>query len=83
VLQLVRVMVMLRCRLSTILGERRIKVSELMRRSGVSKATLLSLYHERAKGISFAVLEKICKALNCQPGDLLVYVPDKEGEREP
>jgi len=40
---------------------------------------LLRLYHDRAKGIRFSVLAELCKVLGCQPGDLLVYVPD-EGE---
>ncbi|ACV64367.1 transcriptional regulator, XRE family [Desulfofarcimen acetoxidans DSM 771] len=56
--------------LSRILGERRIKMSELAKDAGIAKNTALALYHERAKGITFDVLEKICLALNCQPGDL-------------
>jgi len=62
---------MIRCRLSRILGERRIKVSELARQSGVARNTLLALYHEKAKGITFDVLDKICQALAIQPGQLL------------
>ncbi|ACX51191.1 transcriptional regulator, XRE family [Ammonifex degensii KC4] len=73
---------MIRCKLSAILGERRIKIRELERRSGVSLNTLLSLYHERAKGVTFDVLDRICKALDIQPGDLLVRVPDEGGEKK-
>lgn len=71
---------MIKCRLSTILGERRMKIRELERRSGVSLNTLLSLYHERSKGVSFDVLERICEALDIQPGDLLVRVNEKREE---
>ena len=66
--------------LSRILGERRIKISELAKNSGIAKNTALSLYHERAKGVTFDVMEKICATINCQPGDLFEYVPDKEEE---
>lgn len=63
--------------LSRILGERRIKITELAARAGVSNNTILALYHERAKGITFDVLEKICIALDCQPGDILTLVKEK------
>lgn len=71
---------MIRCKLSAILGERRIKLRELERQSGVALNTLLSLYHERAKGISWRVLDRICAALDIEPGDLLKRVPDPDGE---
>ncbi len=72
---------MIRCRLSAILGERRIKLSELCAQAGIAKNTALALYHERAKGVSFNVLDKICAALDIEPGDLLKRVPDEEGGR--
>jgi putative transcriptional regulator len=53
-------------------------MTEVARRTGIGKTTLLRLYHDRAEGIRFDVLARLCKALNCQPGDLLVYVPDGE-----
>ena len=70
----------IRSNLSRILGERRLKMSELAESAGVAKNTVLSLYHEKAKGVTFDVLEKICAALNCQPGDLFEYIPAKKEE---
>jgi len=64
--------------LSRILGERRIKITELADRAGISNNTVLALYHERAKGITFDVLEKICVALDCQPGDILSLIKEKD-----
>lgn len=64
--------------LSRILGERRLKMSELADQAGVAKNTVLTLYHEREKGITWAVLDKLCTALNCQPGDLIEHIPDGE-----
>ncbi|NPV93482.1 MAG: helix-turn-helix transcriptional regulator [Firmicutes bacterium] len=64
--------------LSRILGERRMKMSELAERAGIAKNTVLTLYHARAKGITFEVMDKICIALDCQPGDLFEYIPDQK-----
>lgn len=63
--------------LSCIMGEKRINISDLAKSAGVSRNTITALYHENAKGITWDVLEKICVALNCQPGDLLEYVPSQ------
>ena len=68
----------IKCNLSRIMGEQRLKISDIHERSGVARDTISSLYHENAKGVTFTVLAKICAALNCQPGDLLEYIPDKE-----
>lgn len=69
-------------RLSHILGAKRLKMSEVARKTGIGKSTLLRLYHDRAEGIRFDVLAKLCHFLNCQPGDLLVYVPDEENPQK-
>ncbi len=70
----------IKCVLSTLLGARRMKMSELARATGLAKNTVHALYHDRVRKVDYGVLEKICKALGCQPGDLLVYVPDEEGK---
>lgn len=64
--------------LSRMLGERRIKITELAKIAGVANNTVMGLYHEKAKGITFDVLEKLCIALNCQPGELLEYIPEQQ-----
>lgn len=55
-------------------------MSELADQAGVAKNTILTLYHEREKGITWAVLDKLCTALNCQPGDLIEHIPDENKE---
>jgi len=71
------------CKLSTIMGERRLKMSDVVRGTGLGRTTVWNLYHDKATRIGFDVLAKLCRFLKCQPGDLLVYVPDEEGrERE-
>ena len=64
----------IRCNLSEILGRRRIKMTELAEKAGLAYGTVLSLYHERAKGVTFEVMDKICEALECQPGELFERV---------
>lgn len=64
------------CRLSTLLGERRIKMAELSRMTGVSKTTINAMYHDRVRKIDYGVLERICKALDCGLSDILEYVEE-------
>jgi putative transcriptional regulator len=66
----------IKIRLSSILGDKKLKMSEVSRKTGIGTSTLLRFYHERSDGIRFDVLEKLCEFLDCQPGDLLVYIND-------
>ncbi|WP_371380937.1 helix-turn-helix domain-containing protein [Sporomusa aerivorans] len=68
----------IKCHLSRILGEKRINISELSKMAGIARNTATALYHEDAKGVTWDVLEKLCAALNCQPGDLLEYIPARD-----
>ncbi len=69
---------MIKCRLSRLLGERRMPILELKRRTDLSYVTLQNLYHEKTTGVTFDIIDKICKSLECNTGDLLEYV--EEGE---
>ena len=53
-------------------------ILELKRRTGLSYVTLHSLYHEKTAGVTFDTIEKICKSLGCNTGDLLEYVEEDE-----
>ncbi len=65
---------MITCRLSTILGAKRIKVSDVCRATGVARATLDRYYYDRVKSFDREVLGKLCQFLEVKPGDLLVEV---------
>jgi len=67
---------MINSNLSEILGRKRIKMSELARKAGINKNTVLSLYHNRSSRIEFEVLNKICNVLECTPSDILQHTPD-------
>lgn len=67
------------CRLSTILGAKRIKMAEVARGAGLAKGTVAGLYYDRTRMVDYRVLDKLCAYLGVGVGDLLVYVPGKEG----
>ena len=56
---------------STLLGEKRIRISDVSRNTGISRQTLTILYYGRGTAISYEVLGKLCRYLNCSVGDLL------------
>lgn len=55
------------------LAKRKMSVTELSERIGITMANLSILKNGKAKAIRFSTLEKICEVLECQPGDLLEY----------
>lgn len=63
----------LRIHLSELLGRQRMKQSELAELTGMRRATINAIYHERIKRFEVDQIESICKALDCQPGDLMTY----------
>lgn len=65
-------------RLDVILAERKVRSRELASRIGMSEVNLSMLKTGRMKGIRFESLDKICAALDCQPGDIMIHVPDDE-----
>jgi putative transcriptional regulator len=65
---------MITCRLSTILGAKRIKVADVCRATGIARATLDRYYYDRVKSFDREVLGKLCQFLEAKPGDLLVEV---------
>ena len=68
--------------LDDVLYARRMTLTELSGRVGITLANLSILKTGKAKGIRFATLEAICEALDCQPGDLLAFERDGESEAD-
>jgi putative transcriptional regulator len=67
---------MIRIRLSYLLLDNQAKLKELSEATGIAMNNLSVLKTNKARAIRFSTLEAICKALKCQPGDLLEYVAD-------
>ena len=64
--------------LDLMLVKRKMSLTELSERIGISMTNLSLLKKGRVKGIRFSTLNAICRELDCQPGDILEYVPDQE-----
>ena len=65
--------------LDVMLAKRKMRSKELAERIGITEQNVSLLKSGKVKGIRFETLEKICEALQCQPGDLLEYRSDREG----
>ncbi|KDA02838.1 helix-turn-helix domain-containing protein [Hyphomonas oceanitis] len=70
----------IRVTLDRVLLDRRMSLTELSERVGVTLANLSILKTGKAKAVRFSTLEALCRELDCQPGDLLVF--DEEGEED-
>ena len=66
--------------IDVMLAKRKMSVTELSQHVGITMANLSILETGKAKAIRFSTLEAICKALDCQPGDILEYREDEEEE---
>jgi putative transcriptional regulator len=67
---------MIKCHLSRLMGERKLKISDVARDTGINRGTLTRLYHETAERIELDVINALCRYLNCRISDLLEYQPD-------
>jgi len=63
--------------LDIMLAKRKMSLNELSDKVGVTPSNLSILKTGKAKGVRFSTLEKLCEVLDCQPGDLLEYLPPK------
>jgi putative transcriptional regulator len=70
-------------KLDDLLHDRRMTLTELAERVDITLANLSILKTGKARAIRFSTLEAICGALDCQPGDILEYLPDAPGDGQP
>lgn len=64
--------------LDVMMAKRKMGLTELSDKVGITLANLSTLKNNRARAVRFTTLDAICKALDCQPGDILEYAPDKK-----
>ncbi len=62
--------------LATIMADKKVRSKDLAKAIGITEQNFSILKNQKAKAIRFSTLEAICKYLNCQPGDILVYQDD-------
>ena len=63
--------------LDVMMAKRKMSLGELSERVGITLANLSILKNNRAKAVRFSTLDAICRALDCQPSDILEYIPDQ------
>lgn len=71
---------MIRVNLDVMMARRKISSGELARLLGLTQANLSIFKTNKGKAIRFTTLDAICRVMECQPGDILEYVPDEKGE---
>ena len=69
----------IRVNLDRVLLDRRMSLTELAQRVGITLANLSILKTGKARAVRFSTLDALCRELDCQPADILVYEPDEEG----
>ncbi len=64
------------------MAERKMSLNKLSELVGITTANLSILKNEKGKAIRFTTLDALCKALDCQPGDLLEYIDETDGDAQ-
>lgn len=70
---------MIRCHLARLMGERKMRIADVARETGLSRATITLLYKETAQKVDLEAIEKLCMLFECQIGELLEHTPNKQG----
>jgi len=65
-------------RLDRVLADRKMRLNDLAKQIGMTNVNLSNLKTGKVRAVRFSTLDAICKVLNCQPGDVLEYVEDKD-----
>ena len=68
----------IRINLDVMMARRKISLGELAGKVGITQANLSILKTEKARAVRFSTLEAICQELDCQPGDILEFVPNEK-----
>ena len=68
----------IRINLDVMMARRRMSLNELAEKVGITQANLSILKNEKAKAIRLSTLDKLCEVLQCQPGELMEYIPGQE-----
>lgn len=73
---------MINVRLDYVLLDNKMKLKDLAKTTGIAVNNLSVLKTNKARAVRFSTLEKLCKALDCTPGDLLEYIPGNENNQQ-
>jgi len=70
---------MIRCHLSRMMGERKMKIVDVARETGLHRNTITLLYNETANRVDLETIDGLCKLFSCKVGDLFEYTPSSDG----
>ncbi|SNC59407.1 putative transcriptional regulator [Marinobacter sp. es.048] len=65
---------MIKCHLSKLMGEKKLKIVDVARETGVNRGTITRLYHETASRVELDVVDALCSYLRCEVGDLFEFI---------
>ena len=68
---------MIKCHLSRLMGEKKLKIVDVARETGVNRGTITRLYHETASRVELDVIEALCRYLGCDVGELFEFVDEQ------
>lgn len=74
---------MIKCNLSKLMGEKKLKVTDVVRDTGINRGTITRLYHETTQRIEFDALEILCRYFHCSVGDLIELTNEKKHHTKP
>ena len=69
----------IKCNLSILMGGTRVTITKLSEETGLSRNTISALYHEKAKGVEFSTMIKLCEYFDCPVG--VLFQIEKEGKK--
>lgn len=72
---------MIKCHLSRLMGEHKLKVMDVARETGLNRNTITLLYKETASRVDLETMNELCKLFGCTVADLFEYVPDAKHDK--
>ena len=72
---------MIRCNLSTLMGRDKLRISDVVRETGLNRSTVTALYKETATRVDLPAVDRLCRLFRCQVGELFEHLTDAVQER--
>ena len=73
---ILRGLTMIRCHLSTLMGQHKMRISDVSKETGFNRSAITALYSEEAKRIDLELVNRLCKLFGCTVGDLFEFIDD-------
>jgi putative transcriptional regulator len=72
---------MIRCNLSILMGRDKLRISDVVRETGLNRSTITALYKESATRVDLPAIDRLCRLFRCQVGELFEYLPEAAKDR--